>query len=84
MSKQTGQQVILNSGFAQHLIVVPTGGLLVRLQVVGNSLVPSFEGEGQPSAALHLITAALQRLKVDQIVNVDRPFAPYNPGSVVT
>lgn len=77
------KQYILNSGVMQHLLTMPTEGLLVRLTVQGERLKATFEeGAEQPGMSLQMITWALEGLQVDAILDEDRPFRAYNPGVV--
>lgn len=46
-------------------------------------VIASFEeGRNQPGAALQMITWALAHLRVDPILDHDRPFRVYDPGVV--
>jgi hypothetical protein len=80
-TKQTGQQVILIHGLSQSIFSVPDDGVLLRLRVNGRNLIASFE-EGGQSGALNLISQAIGKLRVDEIVDHDHPFRPYSPGVI--
>lgn len=86
METQTTQktkQYILNVGVMQYMFTMPEEGLLVRLQVEGNRLSATFEeGVEQRSMPLQVITNALERLQVDQIVDRRKPFDAYDPSRV--
>lgn len=80
-TKKTQTRVILVSALGQHLLSVPEDGLLVRLKINGNRLSCSFEeGQDQPGISLQMLTWALEKIQVDQIVDQDNPMAAYHPG----